>query len=392
MRVTQNFIYEAARFHMGNNATTLLKIQEQVATQKRINRISDDSLEGTRLLDVKTGKSRTAQFLRNIERADSLAGIYDQVLGQANDLISRAKELLLGEASEVTSTAVTREAARVEIASITSQLVRLANTEFGGSSIFSGFAIDQQAFLESIVTSSAGGGNSGGATITRALVDNPAQIEYASTFQVQFTAPGTFDVINISSGSTVLSGQTYTSGGSIFFNGLEVVITDSPGAPAAGDTFDFSATAPGVYQGDAGRQQVELQNGTFIQQNLLGDRVFSGVGISGGVDVFDILADINTALRTDDRAQIEANLDRLDSGRQQIAAERASVGSRQNLLRAVKDLQTEIQFSLETLRSSIEDADLPEIITRLSQAEVAFENTLIAAGRVLQISLLNFLR
>lgn len=392
MRVTQNFIYEAARFHMSNNAKTLLKIQEQVATQKRINRISDNSLEGTRLLDVKRAKSRTDQFLRNIERADSLAGIYDQVLGQADDLISRAKELLLGEASEVTSTTLTREAARVEIASIISQLVQIANTESGGSSIFSGFAIDQQAFLESVVTSSAGGGNTGGAAITTSQVDDPTRIEYGSTFQVQFTAPGTFDVVNVTSGATILSGQTYTSGGSIFFDGLEVVITDSPGAPAAGDAFDFSASAPGVYQGDAGRQQVELQNGNFIQQNLLGDRVFNGIGIPGGVDVFDILADINTALRTDDRAQIEANLDRLDEGRQQISAERASVGSRQNLLQAVQDLQTEIQFSLETLRSSIEDADLPEIITRLSQAEAAFENTLIAASRVLQISLLNFLR
>lgn len=293
MRVTQNFIYESARFHMGNNARRLLRIQEQVATQKRINRISDDSLEGPRLLDAKTSKSRTDQFLRNIGRADTLAGVYDQVLGQADELVSRAKELLLGEANEVASTTVTREAARVEIASITSQLVQLANTEFGGSFVFSGFAIDQQAFLESVVTPAVGGGNTGGAVIGSSQVDDPTQLEYNSTFRVSFTDASTYDVINTTSGTTVSSAQSYTSGGSIFFNGLEVVISDDTGTPAAGDTFDFTASAPGVYQGDAGKQQVELQNGTFLQQNLLGNRVFNGVGIPGGVDVFDIISDIN---------------------------------------------------------------------------------------------------
>lgn len=392
MRVTQNFFFESIRFQSQVNAESLLRIQEQIATQKRINRISDDTIEAPRLLDVKAGQARNEQFLKNIERASSVNDIYDQVLGQADSLLGRAKELLIGEANEVTSTPETREAARVEIASITSQLVQLANTQFNDVYIFSGFAVDVPAYLDASVAGVVGGGNTGGGAITMSLVENPSQVQYNTAYDVQFTAPGVYDVINTTTGQIVQTGQAYTSGQSIFFDGLEIAITDSPGAPNAGDIFTFTTSPPGTYQGDAGQQQVEIQTGTFIQQNLRGDRVFEGVGIAGGIDVFQILADINTALNQNDRTSIENGLDLLNTSQSQFSSERASVGSKLNLIESVQNRQTEVKFSLETLRSSIEDLDMTEAVTRLNQAQIAFESTLSVAGRILDISLLDFLR
>lgn len=57
-------------------------------------------------------------------------------------------------------------------------------------------------------------------------------------YEVQFTAGSTFDVVDIDTGITVVTGGSYTSGIPLSFDGLDVVIT---GAPAAGDVFSVGA-------------------------------------------------------------------------------------------------------------------------------------------------------
>ncbi|MEX2015198.1 MAG: hypothetical protein WD873_01085, partial [Candidatus Hydrogenedentales bacterium] len=120
----------------------------------------------------------------------------------------------------------------------------------------------------------------------------------------------------------------YVSGGAIRFDGIQMSLVNNPGAPAAGDTFTIAATAPGVYLGDGQIQEVEIQAGTLVAQNIPGNRVFQGTGIVGGVDVFAILNEINRALATNDRASMTTQVAALDTARAQVANERASVGSR----------------------------------------------------------------
>ena len=389
MRITQNFLNDSVQFFLRRNTSRLFDAQETVATQKRINRVSDNPVDASRLLDIKGAKNRIEQSLRTILRVTSLANLHDTLLGQAEQLIVRAKELLLTEANEVTSTPDSREAARLEIASITSQLVQLGNTRFDGSYIFSGFSVDTPAFADTTVgvTQTAG---TGGAVVSSATVEDTAIVSFAD-YEVRFTSPTAYDVVNVTTGATLSSGNAYTSGGSIRFDGLEIVISDGTGPPAGGDVFGVSITAAGVYQGDSGRQRVEVQTGTTIQQNMIGDEVFKDAG-SGGIDIFAVLNDINTALRNDDRTAIEAGLERLDSARDQLSDQRATVGSRQNLLQTVLDRQEEIQFGLESLRSELEDADIIEAITRLNREQLALEATLATAARVVSVSLLDFLR
>jgi len=55
---------------------------------------------------------------------------------------------------------------------------------------------------------------------------------------VRFSGPALFDVVNIDTGVTVISGGAYSPGGTISFDGLDVVIT---GSPATDDVFEVSA-------------------------------------------------------------------------------------------------------------------------------------------------------
>lgn len=388
MRITQNTLFNGLRHHLMHNGNDLLRAQEVVATQKNINRLSDDAVASGRILNLNTSIARSRQFISNIERVTSLAEIQDSTLGQAADLVARAKELLLAESNEVTSTTQTREAARIEIAQLTMQMLHVANTSYDGQYIFSGFATQTRAFAEGAVNAVPVAPPAPGATLSDQGVLDFTQVTFHD-YEIRFDGSGLFDVVDTTSGATILAGQGYTSGEPITFDGITVTLT---GAPVAGETWSISTAAPGVYQGDGNAQQVEIQPGTFIQQNIAGDRLFQGVGLPGGVDIFDTLNQINLALRDNDRTTMDGMLAQLDTAREQIVNERSSVGSRINLLEHVGNQQADIQTNLEILRSDLEDADIAEAMINLNRRQDIYEATLSASARIVQPSLLDFLR
>ena len=390
MRVTQNILFNQVRNNLMNNSNSLLRAQETVATQKRFNRLSENPIDGGRALDMTQSLDRIDRYLANIDRASSVTTVHDQTLGEVNDLIGRVKTLLLSEANEVTSTSATRDVTRIEIAIITDQIGKLANTQFDGQYIFSGFATGTPAFTEASMQV-APASIAGRAAVTAQQVVDSTQLAY-HTYQIQFTAADTFDIIDQTKGLTILPNQSYTSGGSIQFDGMEIKLSDSPGAPQAGDTFTVTSIAPGAYQGDSQHQEIEIQAGTRIQQNITGDRIFQGVGMIDGIDLFDTLKQVNEALASNDRTAISNLLDDLDKGRDQISNERANVGARAILLESVRDRQEDIRGNLEILKSNIEDIDVAEALTAMAQQQNLYEATLGAASQIIQPSLLDFLR
>lgn len=78
--------------------------------------------------------------------------------------------------------------------------------------------------------------NRGGATLTSAAIIDEAALTF-NDYEIRFTAPGTFDVVDTTSGATLSSGNAYTSGAAIDFGGLRVTLTDGASAPVAGDVF-----------------------------------------------------------------------------------------------------------------------------------------------------------
>lgn len=390
MRITQNTMFYNLQQQLQSNSSRLMQAQETVATQKKFNRLSDNPIDGARVLDLNSALANSQQYLKNIERVSSQANVQDSTLGQVNDMLGRAKELLLGEANQATSTSSTRESARIEIAHLTTQLVQAANTRFDGKYIFSGFATNTTAFTDAALTVTAGA-NTGGAAVTNQTVADPAQMIYHN-YQIQFTGPGQYNILDTTSGTSVATGQSYTSGGTIQFNGMQITLTDSPTPPAAGDTFAINTAAPGIYQGDSQMQLIEVQPGTKVQQNIPGNMVFSGVGLNNGVDIFSIMNQVNTALRTNDRTAISNLLGQLDAARGQISSERSSVGGRINLLDTVKTRQTDVQTNMQVLSSDLEDIDVAEAMTQLNKQQNIYEATLAAGAKIVQPSLLDFLR
>ncbi|HUT23159.1 MAG TPA: flagellin [Sumerlaeia bacterium] len=388
MRISTNYIYNSTRRTIQQSVTNLLKAQEVMATQRRINHLSDDPVDSGRMLNVNAMISQHEQFLRNIGTAATVSELYDGAMDSTISLLKRAKELLLGQANSATSTPTTREAARIEIVSLASQLVANANLQYADRFLFAGFADDAAPFLDMFATATPGGAYA--ISVASQTIADPALVT-GDTYDIVFTGPATYDVINTTTGVPVSVGNAYTSGAAIQFDGIRIAISDTPGPPAGGEVFTVTTTPAGTYVGDSGIIQLEIEQDVWQQINFTGDRVFLGAGLSAGVNLFDIFERANVALRSNDQVEINNLLQEFDSALSQTATVQSLAGSRENLFEKTSDRLLDVKMKMEILLSELRDVDITEAITELNRRENAYQAVLGATAKVLQPNLLDFL-
>src|SRR5262249_15791212 len=94
-----------------------------------------------------------------------------------------------------------------------------------------------------------------------------------------------------------------------------------------------------TYSGDSGDIKTVTGPSTTVTPNLTGNKVFQGVGITGGEDLFDILHDLETALTANDVTGpngITTQSGRLDKALEQVLSLRTEVGARTQTTEAAK--------------------------------------------------------
>jgi flagellar hook-associated protein 3 FlgL len=111
-----------------------------------------------------------------------------------------------------------------------------------------------------------------------------------------------------------------------------------------------------------------------------------------GENIFKVLANLETGMVANDKAAIQDSIDKIDVAMDQIVHARARVGSRvMNLQNTVDSLQKSKVDEIAR-QSSIEDVDAFEIFSNLSQNENTLKATMSTSAKILQPSLLDFLR
>jgi flagellar hook-associated protein 3 FlgL len=147
--------------------------------------------------------------------------------------------------------------------------------------------------------------------------------------------------------------------------------------------FDL-AGAVVTYHGDDGSIQRQIGFDATIQTNVPGNDVFA--------QVFDTLIDLKETLQQSDAAGIEATLDELDTDIAAILTIQSDVGVRVSRLETQKErlLASKVEFT--QILSDTEDVDLAEAITEFSLKQTALQAALESAARIIQPSLLNFLK
>ncbi|GJL78859.1 MAG: flagellar hook-associated protein 3 [Nitrospinaceae bacterium] len=116
------------------------------------------------------------------------------------------------------------------------------------------------------------------------------------------------------------------------------------------------------------------------------------LGLGGGRNVLDTLVQLKLALEKDDPAGIIASLQNLDKGLDSINESRAFVGASLRRIESTDFILDQDIVDQTGQLSNTEDADAIQRASDLASLEVALNATLSTTARILQPSLLDFLR
>jgi flagellar hook-associated protein 3 FlgL len=120
-----------------NNNERIVRLQNQIATGRIVNQVSDDPLIADQVMDLETRIARAAQYVRNADASTSFLSLADSSLGEVNELGVSARTLAVKMAND-TVTAEMRAQAAGEVQQLLEEAVDLANRSFRDRYIFGG--------------------------------------------------------------------------------------------------------------------------------------------------------------------------------------------------------------------------------------------------------------
>lgn len=155
------------------------------------------------------------------------------------------------------------------------------------------------------------------------------------------------------------------------------------GTSDAGAAFD----ADYGYTGTTGSEVLRrVSDNVSVRVDADGEAVFG----AGADSVFALVDSIVADLRSG--TNVASHLTQVDSRLAAMLGAQGAVGARQSQIERAKEATVDDSVSLEARRAAVEDVDSVEVLVRLQAQELVYRSALAVTGRVLQPSLMEFLR
>jgi len=369
MRVTNSMMSNTITGYLMRQSEELYKVQEQISSQKKINRPSDDPTGMRNVLDYRNKIATVDQYLDNIARGTTRLETTEITLDVVNDLIGVVREISQQQAKGTTQS---RLFAADTVRDLANQVVDLANTKIGNNYMFSGHKTDRPAFGHVVEIS---GGIPG--DLEFGLAADATNV----TIEVMDESGSVINTITPAGGGTDGVNTVAWSGGLPTDGLYKFTVTASN---AGGDVVDYA-----TYNGDTGTVRIIMGENSELTINADGREIFAP---AGGGDAFEVMADLITALKNDDTAAISTLTQQLDSVRTQVSEFRAAGAPKIYQLETTENFWSNYKPKLEQLLSETENVDLNEAVMRLNQLDLAYQSTIATAARIIQPSLVNFLK
>ena len=130
---------------------------------------------------------------------------------------------------------------------------------------------------------------------------------------------------------------------------------------------------------------IEVSSNTKLQANVAGSEVFSK-------QLFEKIDRFIDALDTNNQSKIEGNIGALEGSIDNVINARADLGARMNRLELIENRLSSQEITAKKSMSTNEDIDYEEVITKLLAQESVHRAALSAGSRIIQPTLLDFLR
>lgn len=329
MRVTDRMNYGTVNESISRSRGRMDLLQRQNATLKKINAPSDDPIGAAKVMEIRTDKVNNDQFQTNAKLAETFLENTDHALSELSEIVVRAKEIAIGQSSGASSNDQTRLGVAEEIAQLYKQSVATGNRRIGDRYLFGGYKTNNPPVGPE-------GDYKGD--------ENEIMIEIAK--------------------------DVYLS-------------TNIPGHVA----FNTAPTRGGNESGDSAEQLQEREEGA---DGI--NRTPAGTVEPPNVNLFSELQSLRINLLTGNLEGIRGSLDRFDQLHGNLVANRAKVGSRMMGLQNTQQSLERHNVTNAQLNSVLEDADMAQVVSDLAKEETIFRSALSSSQRLIQPTLMDFLK
>ena len=156
-----------------------------------------------------------------------------------------------------------------------------------------------------------------------------------------------------------------------------------------GSTAGEVAYAPdGSYVGDAGTTSRTVGAGSKVRVDASGPEAFG----DGDAQLVKVLKDVADSIRAGDTTATAEGLEKLDTAHNLLKTTLSDVGARYNRLEQMKQSAQDRLLTVTSQLSDIEDVDLPKTIKEMQLQQTSYQAALAASAKVIQPSLIDFLR
>jgi flagellar hook-associated protein 3 FlgL len=147
-----------------------------------------------------------------------------------------------------------------------------------------------------------------------------------------------------------------------------------------------------AFNGDTGVITRAVAPGVIVAANVNGEAAFGSTADPAG-NLFQVIDNLAADITAGDTATVRATrLAQLDAGRQRLSAVHAEVGARTKRIEDIDARNLEVNLGLASTLSEIEDIDYAETLVKITAQQTAYQVAMQATAKVLQPSLLDFLR
>jgi len=424
-------IFDAGVRAINRQTASLLYVQQQIASGRRMLSPSDDPVAAARVLEVQQSSDVNAQFKQNHNNANSALGLEEAQLSATGDLLARVRELAV-QAGNTSLSKSDRLAITAELRARFDELTGIANATDGtGQYIFSGFMGSTKPFggtVESILSGSEisyqgddgqrrlqvsadrflevsnsgndvfkrirnGNGyfvtdyaaaNAGTGVIDAGSITDPAAWNLATTKNVaiRFTVTAgvtTYDLVDTVSEDSLLTGEP---------------------APAPVDKQRvYQSGQPIILKNQGAEPEFDLGGSLTITGDPAKDDSFS-IAPSSSQSIFATLANLIGALEAPTGTpagnaklgnEIGFALTNLDQSIDNILRVRAQLGSRLNEIDSLSSVNEDLNLQYQQALSQLQDLDYAKAISDLTRKQADLQAAQQSFARISQLSLFNYL-
>ncbi len=373
-RTTSSQMSNSLMNYMAATQGKFNKLSTQLGTQKRINSITDDAVAAKSILSAKREINLYNGYIKNMQTAQYELTAANDAIKSSEGRVSRAKDIAMLMANG-TYSQTEIDGFKKEVDGIIDTMTSLANTEYGDTYLFSGTATLQKPYSSEVVQGNTFTKNDDGTYTAKDKDGN-------ELFTMKAVDDGTGKYKwQKTDGTDVTADELVMSTTNINYNG-----TDEPKKILIGEggiEEELSIIGSDIY----GKGSVSSSFGIDPETGEPKTTVSSD-GESG---VLASLYELSAALEANDYDAIKNAMNGLDEGVNNLAANKAKIGIAGNRFDTLISAYDNNVTNLTSLKSSLEDADITQVVTEWMQSQYALQASYSISAQMMNISIMNYI-